>query len=533
MTSKLKKHLIAASLSWGFIFLFAIAFAAHVVAAPEDDAFERPPGTIIATSPDFQTVYVGSPSIAVMPDGTYVASHDWFGTGIRPTRVVVYLSKDQGKTWKKQSELLHQHWSNLFVHNGALYILGTLKGNWVIRRSDDGGLTWTEPKDSKSGLLLEGRYHTAPCPMLIHNGRIWRAFEKMEKPYEWGTCFRAMMSSAPVEADLLDAGSWTFSNELPYPFDQWPGRGWLEGNAVLSPEGKVVNVIRVQIEGGDKAAIINCSDDGKNLSFDPKTSMIDFPGGAVKFTIRYDKTSEKYWSIVSKQKDPPATRNFLVLTSSKDLRDWNVETILFRHRDRIQHAWQYIDWIFEGDDNIVYVSRTGWDGSHNQHDANYLTFHRLEDFRKLDRKDDTPWIGRETTLKMETKKLSISYYGKPNHKIHLETFSNDKKTFANRRYVWKNVPKELDGWTSVMNYGGEQTGLVATAKEDVEIAFVRSHTIHGLHLPDWTAVKTEKLHYTDDKNTEMTVYRKTLRKGETVSLPHLTGWTGETLLFKE
>jgi hypothetical protein len=32
---------------------------------------------------------------------------------------------------------------------------------------------------------------------------------------------------------------------------------------------------------------------------------------------------------------------------------------------------------------IVAVSRTAWGDSHNFHDANYLTFHRINDFRKL------------------------------------------------------------------------------------------------------------------------------------------------------
>ena len=40
----------------------------------------------------------------------------------------------------------------------------------VIRRSDDGGLTWTTPEDSQSGLLLVGnRFHCAPVPVVIHN----------------------------------------------------------------------------------------------------------------------------------------------------------------------------------------------------------------------------------------------------------------------------------------------------------------------------------------------------------------------------
>ena len=109
------------------------------------------------------------------------------------------------------------------------------------------------------------------------------------------------------------------------------------------------------------------------------------PGGGVKFTIRYDKTTSRYWSIVSKQTNPEAYRNNLVLTSSADLRDWRVESPLLYHADGEKHAWQYIDWQFDGDD-IIFVSRTAYDdglgGASNAHDANYLTFHRIADFRK-------------------------------------------------------------------------------------------------------------------------------------------------------
>jgi hypothetical protein len=38
--------------------------------------------------------------------------------------------------------------------------------------------------------------------------------------------------------------------------------------------------------------------------------------------------------------------------------------------------------------DIVAVSRTAWDGSHNFHDANYLTLHRVPNFR--DRKAGAP-----------------------------------------------------------------------------------------------------------------------------------------------
>ncbi|MBM4018136.1 MAG: hypothetical protein FJ288_07365 [Planctomycetes bacterium] len=97
--------------------------------------------------------------------------------------------------------------------------------------------------------------------------------------------------------------------------------------------------------------------------------------------IRRDPASKRYWSLVNKETDPPAYRNTPSLVSSADLRSWRVESILLRHEDPKNHAFQYVDWLLEGDD-IIAVSRTAWDGSHRAHDANYLTFHRVADFRR-------------------------------------------------------------------------------------------------------------------------------------------------------
>jgi len=49
-------------------------------------------------------------------------------------------------------------------------------------------------------------------------------------------------------------------------------------------------------------------------------------------------------------------------------------------------GFQYVDWLFE-DEDIIAVVRTAFDEAdgtpaHNMHDANWLTFHRIEQFRK-------------------------------------------------------------------------------------------------------------------------------------------------------
>ena len=345
------------------------------------------PGVVIDHIPAETEKYIGSPSLARLPDGTYVASHDIFGPGSQQNRTRIFRSTDQGHSWEQQTELEGQWWSNLFYHRGSLYIMGPSRheGDVVLRRSDDGGPTWTSPDDSTSGLLLGGGgYHTAPVPVKIHQGRIWRAMEDTRAAGGWPEHFRAFVMSAPVDADLLQAENWTVSNRLAFNPDWLDAEdpGWLEGNVVVTPDGGLVNILRVNDDRGGVAAIVGITPDGRNVSFNPETGFIGFPGGRAKFTIRYDPETERYWSLVNKQRNPEAYRNILALTSSADLYRWDIEEIILRHPDPENHAFQYVDWLFDGDD-IIAVSRTAWDGSHRAHDANYMTFHRIRDFRRF------------------------------------------------------------------------------------------------------------------------------------------------------
>ena len=159
--------------------------ALPVGAGEREPDFSKVPGVVIDHSPASTRRYIGCPSIAVLPDGTYVATHSWFGPGTSNNRLAVFHSKDKGKTWHRLTQVEGQWWSTLFFHNGALYLLGVSGryGDTVIRRSTDGGKTWTTPTDAKSGLLLgDGKYHCAPVPLAIHNGKLWRAMEDSRGP---------------------------------------------------------------------------------------------------------------------------------------------------------------------------------------------------------------------------------------------------------------------------------------------------------------------------------------------------------------
>jgi hypothetical protein len=389
--------------------LFAqILFFAWTAAAVGAEPATRVPGVVIDHVPASTGLYVGSPSIAVLPSGGYVASHDLFGPKsgeFRSARTAVFGSADRGKTWKKLSEVQGAFWSSLFVHRGALYLLGPDRhhGNILIRRSTDGGVTWTTPKDRTTGLLRDnGEYHCAPVPVLEHAGRLWRAFEWRNPPVAWGINYRAGMLSVPVDADLLQADNWTNSNFLPSD-RAWNGGdmgAWLEGNAVVAPDGQLVDVLRVQTRSPDeKAAIVRISADGKTASFDPAAGFVDFPGGAKKFAIRFDPRSNRYWSLASivhtrhRADNPGGIRNTLALTCSADLKQWTVRCVVLYHPDTRKHGFQYVDWLFDRED-LIAACRTAYDdgqgGAHNNHDANFLTFHRIADFRSKTMADSVP-----------------------------------------------------------------------------------------------------------------------------------------------
>ncbi len=355
------------------------------------------PGVVIDHVPASTGTHVGSPAIAILPDGVLVASYDVSGEKAAGDRTIVFRSRDKGATWERLAEVKGQRASSLFLHVDSLYLLGVNRedGDVVIRRSRDGGKMWTDPVDAKSGLLLAGgRFHSAPVPVVFSAGRLWRAVE--ERTAEWGTGFSPFVMSVPAGADLLDAASWKATNRV-----AWRGMpaygGWLEGNVVLTPEGRLVNILRLhEPKAGERAAVMEISPDGARLAFDPERGVLDFPGGCVKFTIHFDPGTGRYWSLTNyvfkraEGRGADRTRNTLALVSSTDLREWTVRSLLLHRADAVKTGFQYADWLVDGDDLIAVVGTAHDDGQGGAKDgteANHLTFHRFPGFRTLTIKD--------------------------------------------------------------------------------------------------------------------------------------------------
>jgi hypothetical protein len=344
------------------------------------------------------------------------------------------------------------------------------------------------------------------------------------------------MLSVPVDADLLDAANWTFSNFVPSD-RAWNGGdmgAWLEGNAVVTPGGEIVNILRVQTKSSDeKAAIVRISADGKTASFDPANGFVNFPGGAKKFVIRYDAATKLYWSLATivperhRRDDPAGVRNTLALTCSIDLHNWTVRCILLYHPDVARHGFQYVDWLFDGND-IIAACRTAYDdaqgGAHNNHDANYLTFHRITNFRDKNMADSAA-MSEHVETRLETREWLITGSG-----WRLAQLADGEKAFANRNYLWRDVPQALRNWRYTQTSGGERAAIKVLAKQNGTLQFATAQTLGD--LADWKAVPGWAFFYTDTGKTKMNVYRRAVKSGEEVTLPQ-ENWTGGLLFFAD
>lgn len=526
----------------------AAAFACTLIWSSTGMGAETPPsrtvpGVVIDYSPASSRLYVGSPGIAVLPNGDYLAKLDLFGPASGEgesalTRVL--RSRDRGKTWARVAEMRGMYWATIFVHKGDCYLIGTDReyGRTVIRRSADGGDTWTTPTNASTGVLLDGKYHCAPVPVVVHNGRIWRAMEDAMGPGGWGSRFRAFMMSAPVDADLLRADSWTKSNPIARDksWNNGDFGGWLEGNAVITSDGKIVDILRVATSKGadEKVAVVRVSDDGKSATFDPATGIVPFPGGAKKFTIRWDTKTQRYWSVVNwvperhRSPLPSSVRNTLALASSPDLQNWEVRSVLLYHPDTGHHGFQYVDWLFEGED-LLFVSRTAYDdekgGAHDYHDANYLTFHRVENARTRTMADSVP-MPELPLLRHEIGDFVIT-----GQRFEIAAFATGQKAFSNRDYVWEAVPSSLRNHCITRVGGGTRAEITVTAKRDATLYMATAMGQGGVRTEGWRQTSAA-FRYTDAKKTTLAVFRRDLKTGESVVLPQ-GNWSGTLAIFPD
>ncbi|MBQ4526737.1 MAG: exo-alpha-sialidase [Clostridia bacterium] len=373
---------------------------------PDDEAYS------------FSGRYLCSPSIVRHPDGFLLASMDLFAGDHPQNLTLIFRSDDDGKSWHYVSELMPCFWGKMFIHSGDLYMLAcsTEYGDMLIGKSNDGGKTFSAPvtllRGSNGKNKTEG-VHKNPQNIITYNGRIYASFE-------WGTYgnmdygHASLLMSCPVDCDLLNPENWTFTT--PKIFENFTpetcclpkGTVPIEGTLAISPEGKLLNIMRfasyylpmtiteseiatnktiadfaaLAKKGCAIAYEADINDPEKSLTF---SHLIALPAFS-KFMIKHDSKSDKYYTLINRVTDLKAVRarNVLSLFVSDDLKQFEpvADIIDFSDGDSFKIGFQYVDFEISGDD-IIFLSRTALNNAHNYHDANYSTFHRIKNFRNL------------------------------------------------------------------------------------------------------------------------------------------------------
>jgi hypothetical protein len=284
-----------------------------------------PDSTLNATevkwSSEGSGVYLGSPSILRCGNDSLLFSHDLFGAGPVGTAFVL-RSDDGGSTWVAAGSATQMYWATLFSRpqDSATYLMGTSASNSsaqiTIARSVDCGSSWSTAALTASPTA----YSTGPTPVVLHAGRLWRAFE-WNTGHGWAE-YSTLVASAPVNAsDLLSPAAWTLSGALPWSAVEplvppaWSNPavsssfGWLEGNAVqpvAATDDGIFIVLRVNsAPAANKAALVHVAGPSATPTFD---SWIEaFPGGMSKFTIRQDARSGLYVTLSNYVEDARVT----------------------------------------------------------------------------------------------------------------------------------------------------------------------------------------------------------------------------------
>ncbi len=329
-----------------------------------------------------------SPAIvAVKENGKtvlYVShEHAYLGTEARRS-VFLKRSEDDGKTWITVDEypsLLHQ---SIFASNGKIYTIGTSGGRVFVAEYDPS--TGASRSQKMGAAVGSGSSNT----VLIAKGRVYR-------------CFNHAIASASVEADLLLESSWRFSNN---PNEYLTKDRYIritgetptsdnfrieEGNMVMSPDGQIYAMYRIDAAPSHKTAFVfEVSDDGKTVTpIAEREGIVAFPSSQTKFSLIYDAELELYITITSLPTHNTVTmqRNCLGFLVSKDLVHWEVIDSLLVDRQMVNdkysywaHGFQYVDFSIM-DETLYFFVRESSGESVNFHDANYATLYTIENFR--------------------------------------------------------------------------------------------------------------------------------------------------------
>ena len=398
---------------------------------------------VLYESADPERVYAYTPGICRLDTGRLVASMDQGGPGVAKLegpkglrgfgkdvwQGIVWTSDDLGVTWIERARFPFMH-ARPFAAGNRVYVLGH-DSDLTIIASDDGGETWSDPVH----LTSDQFWHQSACNVVYANNAVYLVMERRTRFDHPGwpvSEFAPVLMKGPVDADLTDAGSWTFASELsfyelevtlgnvPVPLfnvgEVSSGRkmnpiGWLETNVVQFRDPNHIwhdssgrTLMRAHTGGTGLACVAKVVEDANgqmttSLEQTPAGQPFIFvpcPGGQMRFHILYDEPTELFWLLGSIATDsmcrpeqmpdnrynlPNNERHIQGLHYSRNCIDWIPAGIVAKG-NTAGEARNYASMVVDGGDLHI-LSRSGDHRAKTAHDGNLITLHTLRDFRDL------------------------------------------------------------------------------------------------------------------------------------------------------
>ena len=318
----------------------------------------------------------------------------------------ILRSGDGGKTWQPLSDLPYYSavpWND----RGTLYLFANKAGvgkarnaDLLLLRSGDGGKTWSEPVT-----LFKGYYWNCHTAMVQRDRHIYWATDDMS----FGMNRGPRLVAGDLSGDPMDPKAWRISEPVKFPgapellwnpkFADFPSQ-YLEPN-VIEVDGHLRVLAAVKMKRPsvtNLCAVLDATDDGSRLDL-KFTHCNAMPGGNLKFCVLRDDVSKMFWATANLAADSQGVfdwaekgsargnykvsgfdRRFLMLLYSLDGLNW-FQAGCVAQAGKISQSFMYARPVIDGND-LAIIARSSVNAP-NQHDADYATFHRVREFRKL------------------------------------------------------------------------------------------------------------------------------------------------------